>query len=54
LNLKEKDILKLLIILKIPFIVKAGEIQVKALGTVFNIMAYPDEDRIETSLINGR
>jgi transmembrane sensor len=39
---------------KIPFIVKAGEIQIKALGTTFNIMAYPDEERIETSLINGR
>jgi ferric-dicitrate binding protein FerR (iron transport regulator) len=39
---------------KIPFIVKAGEIQIKALGTAFNIMAYPDEDRIETSLINGQ
>jgi transmembrane sensor len=39
---------------KIPFIVKAGEIQIKALGTTFNIMAYPDEDKIETSLINGR
>ena len=38
---------------KIPFIVKAGEIQIKALGTTFNIMAYPDEDKIETSLING-
>ncbi|MCX6327667.1 MAG: DUF4974 domain-containing protein [Bacteroidia bacterium] len=39
---------------KIPFIVKAGEIQVLARGTTFNIMAYPDEDKIETSLINGR
>jgi ferric-dicitrate binding protein FerR (iron transport regulator) len=39
---------------KIPFIVKAGEIQIKALGTTFNIMAYSDEDRIETSLIIGR
>jgi transmembrane sensor len=38
---------------KIPFIVKAGEIEVIARGTTFNIMAYPDEDRIETSLING-
>jgi transmembrane sensor len=38
---------------KIPFIVTAGEIQIKALGTAFNIMAYPEEDRIETSLING-
>ena len=39
---------------KKPFIVKAGEIQIKAIGTTFNIMAYPDEDRIETSLINGK
>jgi len=38
---------------KIPFIVKAGEIRVLARGTTFNIMAYPDENRIETSLING-
>jgi ferric-dicitrate binding protein FerR (iron transport regulator) len=38
---------------EIPFIVKAGEIQIMALGTAFNIMAYPDEDRIETSLISG-
>ena len=39
---------------KKPFIVKAGEIQIKALGTTFNVMAYPDEDRIETSLIKGQ
>ena len=39
---------------KVPFIVKAGEIQIKALGTTFNIMAYSDEERIETSLISGR
>jgi transmembrane sensor len=39
---------------KIPFIVKAGDIQIKALGTTFNIMAYPDEPEIETSLINGQ
>lgn len=39
---------------KIPFIVKAGEIQIKATGTTFNITAYPDEGRIETSLINGQ
>ena len=38
---------------KIPFIVKVGEIEVIARGTTFNIMAYPDEDKIETSLING-
>jgi transmembrane sensor len=39
---------------KIPFIVKTGGIEVIARGTTFNIMAYPDEDKIETSLINGK
>lgn len=38
---------------KIPFIVKTGDIEVVAIGTKFNILAYPDEDKIETSLING-
>jgi transmembrane sensor len=36
-----------------PFIVTAGAIDVKVLGTAFNVMAYPDEDRIETLLIEG-
>ncbi len=39
---------------KIPFIVKTGNIQIKATGTKFNIMAYPDEARVETSLIEGK
>ena len=39
---------------KIPFIVKAGDLRIKAMGTTFNIMAYPDETRIETSLIEGK
>jgi len=38
---------------KIPFIVDAGSIHVVAFGTTFNVMAYPDEDKIETSLISG-
>ena len=38
---------------KRPFIVTAGEIQIKALGTVFNIMAYPEDEKIETSLISN-
>jgi len=37
-----------------PFVVKVEEINVVALGTSFNILAYPDEDRIETSLISGK
>lgn len=39
---------------KVPFIVKVGDLQVMARGTTFNIRAYPDDDRIETSLINGQ
>jgi transmembrane sensor len=38
----------------IPFVVKVGEINVVARGTTFNILAYPEEDRIETSLIKGK
>lgn len=38
---------------KMPFIVQAGDIEVVALGTKFNVMAYPEEGRIETSLIEG-
>jgi ferric-dicitrate binding protein FerR (iron transport regulator) len=36
-----------------PFIVHAGDIEIKDLGTTFNIMAYPEEEYIETSLIEG-
>jgi len=38
---------------RVPFIVSAGDIQVRATGTEFNVMAYPEEDKIETSLIKG-
>jgi len=38
---------------KTPFVVKTGGIEVLALGTTFNILAYPDEDKVETSLIEG-
>ena len=37
-----------------PFIVKTGKLSVKAIGTVFNVLAYPGEDNIETTLIEGR
>ncbi|MGN6418274.1 MAG: FecR family protein [Pseudobacter sp.] len=37
-----------------PFIVHAGNISVKALGTEFNVTAYPDENRLETTLISGK
>jgi ferric-dicitrate binding protein FerR (iron transport regulator) len=37
-----------------PFIVHAGNIAVRALGTEFNVAAYPDENRLETTLISGK
>ena len=37
-----------------PFIVHAGNIDIKVLGTEFNVQAYADENKIETTLINGR
>ena len=36
-----------------PFIVKAGNLNIKAVGTTFNVLAYPDDDVIETTLVNG-
>lgn len=38
---------------KIPFIVKTSEIDIKVLGTSFNVMAYPDEETIETTVVEG-
>lgn len=37
-----------------PFIVKAGNLNIKAVGTTFNVLAYPDVDVIETTLVNGK
>jgi len=37
-----------------PFVVSVDNINVVAVGTTFNVMAYPEENRIETSLIEGR
>jgi transmembrane sensor len=39
---------------KIPLIVQAGKINVKAVGTEFNIKAYEDEAIIETTLVEGK
>lgn len=36
-----------------PFIVKTSHLRVKALGTEFNIKAYPGEKTIETTLVEG-
>ena len=37
-----------------PFVVKAGRLNVKAVGTAFNVLAYPDDSFIETTLVNGK
>ncbi len=36
-----------------PFIVETGDMQVQVLGTHFNVMAYPDEEGIKTTLLEG-
>uniref|UniRef100_A0AB33JIH1 FecR family protein n=1 Tax=Prevotella sp. GTC17262 TaxID=3236797 RepID=A0AB33JIH1_9BACT len=36
-----------------PFIVKAGGVDVRVLGTHFNVKAYPEEELITTTLIEG-
>jgi ferric-dicitrate binding protein FerR (iron transport regulator) len=37
----------------IPFIVKTGHLEVKATGTTFNVNAYPDDNAVETTLVEG-
>jgi ferric-dicitrate binding protein FerR (iron transport regulator) len=37
-----------------PFIVKTGDINVKVLGTTFNVSAYPEQTHIETTLVEGK
>ena len=37
-----------------PFIVKAGALEIKAIGTEFNVLAYPDQDIIATTLVEGK
>jgi ferric-dicitrate binding protein FerR (iron transport regulator) len=36
-----------------PFIVNAKDVIIKALGTEFNVKAYPEENTIQTTLVNG-
>lgn len=37
-----------------PFVVQAGEMRTRVLGTSFNIMAYTDEPAVQTTLFTGR
>ena len=36
-----------------PFVVKTGLIEIKVVGTVFNVNAYPQEQKTQVALING-
>ena len=38
---------------EVPFIVKARNVSIKALGTEFNVKAYSDEKMVQTTLVNG-
>lgn len=38
----------------VPFIIHAHSIQIKVMGTAFNVKSYPNEKTTETSLIRGR
>lgn len=37
-----------------PFVISVGDLNVTVLGTKFNIMAYPEFNRIETTLVEGK
>ena len=39
---------------KVPFIVKTSDINIKVVGTKFNVSAYPNDKFIETTLISGK
>jgi transmembrane sensor len=39
---------------KLPFVVHAGNIEIKALGTEFNVSAYPEDNRVEALLLEGK
>lgn len=39
---------------KKPFIVKTEKLNIKAVGTAFNVLAYPENIIIETTLVNGK
>ncbi len=38
---------------KLPFRVHAGDLVIRALGTEFNVKAYPGEGKVETTLVSG-
>ena len=39
---------------ELPFVVKTAKIDVTALGTSFNVMAYPEDCKVKTTLVTGQ
>jgi len=39
---------------KLPLIVHALDLEVRVLGTAFNVKSYPGDDRVETTLVRGK
>ena len=39
---------------ELPFVVKTSKLSITALGTAFNVLAYPGENVIETTLVEGK
>lgn len=37
-----------------PFVVKANNLDIKAFGTLFNVKAYPEENQVITTLLEGK
>lgn len=37
-----------------PFVVAANGVEVEVLGTVFNVMAYPTDDKVTATLVSGK
>ena len=37
-----------------PFVVRAGDVDVRVLGTAFNVNAYPEKETVATTLVEGR
>lgn len=39
---------------ELPFIIRANEVEIEVVGTKFNVMAYPEEEFIETTVTEGK
>lgn len=39
---------------ELPFIIRANDVEIEVVGTKFNVMAYPEEDFVETTVTEGK